>query len=107
MTRLLLLLSPTAPHLCDELWERLGLTGTVYEQPWPEADQDIAAAEKVTIVIQVNGKVRGRLEVPAGTPMDEVEKLALAEEAVQRALEGKSLRKVIPVPDKLVNIVIG
>jgi leucyl-tRNA synthetase len=104
---LLHLLSPTAPHLCDELWERLGEAGSVYEQPWPSYDPAIAAAEQITIVVQINSKVRDRLEVPADTPMAEIEKLALALPAIQKQVEGKTVRKVIAVEGKLVNFVVS
>ncbi len=104
---LLHLLSPTAPHLCDELWERLGHEGSLYEQPWPEYDAAIAAAEKITIVVQINGKVRDRLEVPADTPMERVQELALARPTIQKQVEGKTMRKVVAVEGKLVNFVVG
>jgi leucyl-tRNA synthetase len=104
---LLRLLSPTAPHLCDELWERLGHAGSLYEQPWPTYDPAIAAAEQITIVVQINSKVRDRLEVPADTPMAEIEKLALALPAIQKQVEGKTVRKVIAVEGKLVNFVVS
>jgi len=102
---LLLMLSPFAPHLCAELWERLG-RDDLYHTSWPIADAELAKEEQVTIVIQVNGKVRDKVEVPAGTDMGEVEKMALASPAVQRHTGGKQVVKVIPVPGKLVNIVV-
>jgi leucyl-tRNA synthetase len=102
-----LLLSPAAPHLADELWERLGKEGFTLNQAWPSYDLEIAAEEAITIVVQVNGKLRDRLLVPAETPVAEIEKLALASEKVQAELNGKQVRKVIAVPGKLVNIVIG
>ncbi len=104
---LLHLLSPTAPHICDELWSRLGGEGSLYEQPWPEHDPAIAAAETITIVVQVNSKVRDRLEVPADMPMEQVQELALALPGVQKHVEGKQVRKVVAVPGKLVNLVVG
>ncbi|MDA8017015.1 MAG: leucine--tRNA ligase [Thermoanaerobaculia bacterium] len=101
-------LSPYAPHLAEELWQRLGAdsAGLVVEQPWPEHDAQIAAEETITVVVQVNGKLRDRLEVAPGTARDELEQRALASEAAQRFLEGATPRKVIVVPDRLVNIVI-
>ncbi len=104
---LTLLLSPIAPHLADELWERLGKEGFTFTQSWPPFAPEVAAEEAITIVVQVNGKLRDRLLVPVETPTAEVEKLALASEKVQAELNGKQVRKVIAVPGKLVNVVIG
>jgi len=102
---LLVLLSPLAPHIADELWERLGLPDTTFEQQWPLADEQMAAEEQITIVVQVNGKVRDKLQVPAGTDMAIAQELALASEAVQRHIQDKDIQKIIPVPGKLINIV--
>jgi len=102
---LLLLLSPLAPHIADELWERIGMPPSIYQQSWPEADPALAAEEEVTIVVQVNGKVRGKLQVPAGTDMERVQDLALELEAVKRQIAGKDIKRIIPVPGKLINIV--
>ncbi len=107
VSTLLHLLSPTAPHICDELWERLGGEGSLYERSWPTYDPEIAAAEVITIVVQVNSKVRDRLEVPADTPMEEIQELALTLPSIQRQVEGKTVRKTIAVEGKLVNFVVG
>jgi len=104
---LLLLLSPLAPHIADELWERIGMPPSIYQQPWPEADASLAAEEQITIVVQVNGKLRGRLEVPADTDAERIQELALELDAVKKQLEGKEIRKIIPVPGKLINIVVS
>jgi leucyl-tRNA synthetase len=104
---LTLLIAPMMPHLADELWERLGKEGFTLQQPWPVFDPEAAAEEAITIVVQVNGKVRDRLLVPAGTPGEEVERLALASEKVTSELNGKQVRKIIAVPGKLINVVIG
>src|SRR5579884_456705 len=101
------LLSPIAPHLADEFWERLGQEGFTFRQPWPQFDPEVAAEEAITIVVQVNGKVRDRLLVPVDMPDSEIEKLALESEKVRAELDGKQVRKVIAVPGKLVNVVIG
>jgi len=103
---LVLLLSPFAPHLCEELWEALGHTDGLTWHPWPVADAALAAAEQVTIVVQVNGKVRDRLTVPAGTPDDELRRLALTSANVQKHLGGQEPREIIVVPGRLVNIVV-
>ena len=101
-----LLLAPITPHLADELWEQLGKSGTTFEQSWPTFDPEIAKADTITIVVQVNGKVRDRLDVPADMPSSQIERLAVESEKVKEHLGGKSPRKVIVVPGKLVNIVV-
>ncbi|MCX6377497.1 MAG: leucine--tRNA ligase, partial [Armatimonadetes bacterium] len=103
---LVLLLAPITPHLADELWEQLGKSGTTFEQAWPTFDPTIAKADTVTIVVQVNGKVRDRLDVPADIESSEIERLALESERVKEFLAGKPPRKVIVVPGKLVSIVV-
>jgi len=105
MEMLTLMLSPMAPHISDELRERLGLSGPCLLEPWPEFDPDLATEEEVEIVVQVNSKVRHRLHVPAGTDAAELERLARAAERVNAFIAGKTVRKVIVIADKLVNIV--
>jgi len=102
---LTLMLSPMSPHISDELRERLGLDTPCLLQPWPQFDEDLAAEEEIIIVVQVNGKIRDRLQVAAGTDGDELERLARASERVQAFVGDKTVRKVIVVPNKLVNIV--
>jgi leucyl-tRNA synthetase len=104
---LVLLLSPFAPHLADELWQRLGHERTTWEESWPTYDEAVAARETITIVVQVNGKVRDRLQVPAGSDMDQVAELALQQPNVQRHIAGRQVRQVVKVQDRLVNIVVG
>jgi leucyl-tRNA synthetase len=104
---LALLLAPFAPHLAEELWSRLGREGSVHVAAWPSWDESAAEEEAITVVLQVNGKLRDRLSVPPGTPKEELEAQARASERVQTYLEGKSVRQVIVVPDRLVNIVVG
>jgi leucyl-tRNA synthetase len=103
---LVLLLGPFAPYVAEELWEQLGRTGPVFRQTWPAFDEELAKEEAADVVLQVNGKVRGRLSVPFGTPQAEIEKLALADPKAQPFLAGKQVVKVIVVADKLVNIVV-
>ncbi|MCC6445589.1 MAG: leucine--tRNA ligase [Armatimonadetes bacterium] len=101
----ILLLQPMAPHFADEIWERLGKGGTTYALSWPEWDEEIARAEEIVVVLQVNGKVKDRLTVPVDIAQADLERLALANEKVQAAFNGKSVSRVIVVPGKLVNIV--
>jgi leucyl-tRNA synthetase len=103
---LLLLLCPMAPHITAELWERRHPGEHVHEKAWPEADPAMAAVTTETMVVQVNGKLRDRLEVPAGIDDAEAERLALASAKVQEHLSGAEPRKVIARPPKLVNIVV-
>ncbi len=102
---LVILLSPFASHMCDELWERMGYEGSLYTSEWPEADMSIAAEENVTVVVQVNGKVRNKVDVPAGCDINALAEEVQSSPQVQKYLEGKTVRKVIAVPDKLINIV--
>ena len=104
---MLLMLAPFAPHVAEELWHLLNpAKESVHLQPWPEYDESLAAEDLVTLVVQVNGKLRDRLEIPAGTEKQHAEEHALASAKVQSVLQGKPVRKVIVVPDRLVNIVI-
>jgi leucyl-tRNA synthetase len=103
---LLLLLAPMTPHITEELWRRAGGVGSIHEQLWPEYNADLAAAERVTIVVQVNGKVRDRMELPADVGQDEVVSTALASARVRQHLNGKEPRQVHYVPGRLVSIVV-
>ena len=103
---LVLLIGPFAPYLAEELWEQLGRTGPVFRQPWPAFDPALAKEDAADVVLQVNGKVRGRLSVPFGTSQAVIEKLALADPKAQQFIDGKQVVKIIVVPDKLVNIVV-
>ncbi|MFN2505947.1 MAG: leucine--tRNA ligase [Acidimicrobiales bacterium] len=103
---LLLLMAPMAPHVTAELWERRHPGERVHDQSWPQADAALAAVEVTTMVVQVNGKVRDRVEVAAAVDAREMERLALALPKVQAALEGRQPRKMISVPPKLVNVVV-
>jgi len=104
--KLILLISPFAPHIAEELWEITGQGNSVYHQPWPDYDKDMAEADEITLVVQVNGKVRDRISVPADTSKEELENIAKASSKVKNHLAGKNVVKVITVPGKLVNIVV-
>jgi len=99
------MLAPVCPHIAEELWERLGKPYSVHTQAWPEVDEEATKEELLTLIVQVNGKLRDRIVVDPGISDEEAEKLALASEAVQQALENRPVRKVIIVPGRLVNIV--
>ncbi|OPZ86668.1 MAG: Leucine--tRNA ligase [bacterium ADurb.Bin429] len=101
------LLSPFAPHIACELWTQLGFATILPCAPWPAADPAVAAEDSLEIPIQVNGKMRDKLVVPVGTDNATLESLALASEAIRRTIGAGTVRKVIVVPGKLVNIVIG
>ena len=100
------LLSPFAPFLTEELWQRLGHKDSIHAQPWPEYDENLAERKTVEYVIQINGKVRSKMNIDVGTAKDEIEKMVMEDEAVQKWIEGKTIVKKIFVPDKLMNIVV-
>jgi leucyl-tRNA synthetase len=101
-----LLLAPFAPYLSQEIWEELGKEGPIFRASWPEFDAELAKADEAEIVIQVNGKLRGRMYASFGTAKEELESRALADDKVLPFLAGKKVMKVITVPDRLVNIVV-
>ena len=103
---LLLMLAPACPHVAEELWVRTGQTYSVHQQPWPTWDPEVAAEEMITLVVQVNGKVRDRLNVPVGIDDETARSRALESEGVRRHTEGKQIVKVVIVPGRLVNVVV-
>jgi len=102
------LLSPVVPHIAHALWQRVGVgeVQAVIEAPWPTPDAGALVKDVVEMVVQVNGKLRGRIAVPATASEPQIRELAHADEGVQRHVAGKTVRKIIIVPGKLVNIVI-
>jgi leucyl-tRNA synthetase len=102
---LLVLLSPFAPHLAEELWERLGGQGLAADQPWPEYDPLLLIDDEVEIVMQVNGKLRDRLVMPRDATKEQIEAAALAHPKLADWTGGKEIKKVVVVPGKLVNVV--
>lgn len=106
LKQIVIMLSPFVPHFCDELWESIGETGYVSEQEWPVYDEKYITTDDVVMAIQVNGKMRGSIEVERETSKEEIEKLALAVPNVVKHIEGKELVKLIVVPNKIVNIVV-
>ena len=103
----LLLLAPTAPHLVEELWNRTGHPYSIHNQPWPEYDEELVKEEEITLVIQVNGKLRDKVLVPASISEVEAKELALGRERVKAYIDGKKLTRVIYVPNRVVNIVVA
>ena len=96
-----------APFTAEEMWSRLGNAASVHQQPWPSFDPAIAAEDSVTCVVQINGKVRDRLEVSPGIDADALQALALASDVILKAMGAMTIRQVISRPPKLVNIVAG
>ncbi len=103
----IILINPIMPHLAEELWEALGAKELLADTPWPNYDESLLVSDTVTIGVQVNGKVRATITMSADAGKDEAEKIALADEKVQRAIGDKSVRKVIVVPGRIVNVVVG
>jgi leucyl-tRNA synthetase len=101
------LMAPITPHICETLWEMLGETDSVCNTPWPEVDKSARVRDMVTLVVQVNGKLRGRVELAPDADQEQAMAAATAEQNVQRHLEGKQVRKVIHIPNRLLNIVVG
>lgn len=101
----LILISPMAPHFAEELWHEIGNTDSVFDQKWPQFDEALTIRDTIEVVIQINGKVRAKCSVAIDMPKDELEKLGLEQDNVKKHLEGKDIKKVIVVPNKLVNIV--
>ena len=107
MRTLLLLSAPSAPHITEELWEQLGLPYSIHNQQWPAYNADLAVEEQIVVAVQVNGKLRDKLTVPADIAEDDVTALALASEKVKAHTDGKTIKKVIYVPGKIVSVVVA
>jgi leucyl-tRNA synthetase len=106
LKRFLVLLAPFAPHITEELWHRLGQKDSIHLQPWPKWDPKLVKEEIITLVIQVNGKVRDKIEVKANISEEKAKELAISREKIKKWIEGKEIKKVIFVPGKLINIVV-
>jgi leucyl-tRNA synthetase len=106
ISSLLVALSPIAPHICEELWTRLGYTRTLALEPWPTHDPEALKTNEVTVVVQVNGKLRGQISVAADASSEDIQAQALNDQNVARHIEGKSIVKIIVIPGKLVNVVV-
>ncbi|MFQ5718863.1 MAG: class I tRNA ligase family protein, partial [Acidobacteriota bacterium] len=106
LTTLVILLHPFAPHITEEMWRVLGGDDSLLRQPWPDWDETALATDEISLVVTVNGKVRSKIRVPPGTGEADLRAAALADEKITRILAGKEPRKVIVVPDRLVNLVL-
>jgi leucyl-tRNA synthetase len=104
--KLLILLSPITPFITEELWLKAGNSGSIHKVKWPDYDSEIAREELITIVFQINGKVRDRMDLPVDTPAEEIKRYALLSEKVRKFTDGKEIVKEIVVPNKLINIVV-
>jgi leucyl-tRNA synthetase len=103
---LIVMISPFAPHTAEELWEMTGHAGGIDKTQWPSFDEDVARADEIVVVVQVNGRVRGRLNVAAETPESELRERALADPGVQPHIRGKTIKSVVVVKGKLINVVV-
>ena len=99
------LLSPICPHIAEELWEKLGHENTISYEAWPTFDETKLVDDEVEIVVQINGKVRAKMTIARNSTREQLEEIAVGDEKVKEFIEGKTIRKVIAVPGKLVNIV--
>jgi len=104
---LVLLLAPGFPYVAEELWARLGQPYSVHQQSWPIWNEELAKEDVLEIAVQVNGKIRDKIELPADIDEESAKAQALASETVQKFMEGKTIRKVVYVPGRLVNVVVG
>ena len=100
------MMAPITPHISEEIWSKLGKKYSIHQQDWPQVDEDATKEEMFTLVIQVNGKLRDRAQLPVGMSEEDVRKIALASEKAQKFIDGKETRKVIYVPGRLVNIIV-
>jgi leucyl-tRNA synthetase len=106
VNKMVIMLSPFVPHICDELWSELGNEGFLFEENWPEHVEELTVSDEVSIAVQVNGKVRGAVQVTRGTSKEELEKMALEMENVKKHIQDKNIVKMIIIPEKIVNIVV-
>ena len=102
---IVIMLSPMVPHITQQLWNELGHDGLLADVSWPECDESAMVRDEIELVVQVNGKLRSKINVPADADKDSIEAAALADAKIQTNIEGKTVRKVIVVPGRLVNIV--
>ena len=104
---MILLLSPFAPHICEELWSRLGHTHSIFTQAWPEYEEIYTQLESIEFVVQINGNVRSKMKIGKNMGVNEIEKLVLANQTVQTWIKDKKIIKKIFIKNKLMNLVVG
>ncbi len=104
--KILILLAPFAPHLTEELWQYLGNKDSVHNQNWPTYDSELVKEQIITLIVQINGKVRDRIETKVDISEEEAKKLTLGREKIKKRIVGKKVKKIIFIPGKLINIVI-
>ena len=102
---LVILINPMVPHLSEECWQKLGSASMAVDAPWPKADPALTRLDSVTLAIQIDGKRRDEIDLPKDLPSKAVEEAALAREGVRKAIDGRAIKKVIIVPNRIVNIV--
>jgi len=100
------MMAPVTPHIAEELWQLIGKPYSIHTQSWPEVDEDAAAEDTIPLIVQVNGKLRDRIQVPANISAEEAKQMAQNSDVIQSYLAGKDPRRIIYVPGRLVNIVI-
>ncbi|OHE56039.1 MAG: hypothetical protein A2Z47_00725 [Thermodesulfovibrio sp. RBG_19FT_COMBO_42_12] len=105
--KMLLLLSPFSPHIAEELWVAMGNKPSIFEQGWPDWDEEAAKEERIELVVQINGKLRSKIMISPGISEDEMKRTALEEQKIREIVGNKTIKKVIVARGKLVNIVIG
>lgn len=104
--KLVLMLSPFVPHICEEMWEGLGFTEPVFNAGWPSFNEEALAKESIEIVVQINGKVKAKLEVPSGLSKEEFEQECLGTDSVKALIDNRTVVKIVAVPGKLINFVV-
>jgi leucyl-tRNA synthetase len=106
LERFLILLAPFAPHITEELWHQIGHSDSIHLQSWPKWDPELVKEEIITLVIQINGKVRDKIEVESDISEEKAKELAISREKIKKWIKGKKIKKVVFVPGKLINIVV-
>jgi leucyl-tRNA synthetase len=104
---LIIMLAPFAPHFAEESWERLGHSSSIFEARWPQWEESLTVEDEVEVVVQIGGKTRSKVSVPRDAAQDQVVAAAQKDAAVKRFVEGKEVRKVVYVPNRLLNLVVG
>ena len=107
LDNLLIMMSPIVPHLTEEMWESIGNSFSIHKQEWPKYDSDLATYDEITLVVQVNGKLRDRIQAPADLEEERAKQMAFSSEKVEGYLQGKKVKKIIYIKGRLINIVVS